>query len=87
MEDNAAEKASQATDGTQNPRGFWNHLTPWTVLGLVLTGAWVGILMGIERTGAIPEMDKLPVEAGALVVYVIVMASVARVAYKLCNRE
>ena len=61
-------------------------MTPWTVLGLLLTGAWVRLLVGIERTEAVPELDKLPLEAGALVVYVIVMASVARVAYKLCNR-
>jgi hypothetical protein len=68
------------------PPGFWNGLTPWTVLGLLLTGVWVGVLVGIERTEAVPELDKLPLEAGALVVYVIIMASGARVAYKRCQR-
>ena len=81
------DKDSKHTSGPAgSPPGFWNRLTPWTVLGLLLTGASVGVLVGIERTEAVPELDKLPLEAGALVVYVIIMASAARVAYKRCNR-
>ncbi len=81
---------SPDTGSTLNPSarapGLWNHLTPWTVLGLVVTGGCAGVLVWIERTAAIQELDKLPVLAGALIGYVIVMASGARVAYKRCHR-
>jgi hypothetical protein len=62
-------------------------LTPWTVLGLAVTAACVGVLAWIQRSDAVPDMDKLLADAGALIVYVIVMASGARVAYKRCQRE
>jgi hypothetical protein len=83
----SAEKEGSGANPKQTERAeFWGTLTPWTLLGLGVTAAWLGVLDWVVQTAVIPELDRLPVVMGALIVYVIIMATGARVAYKRCHR-